>query len=270
MQNGFGDWASDTVTHVVLLLADDFDRSAIFRSLARQYTVACCGSTSTLSEMINQGVNVIVYEPGLGLCDNAVILDEIGRCGARVILRTRLTVAAIEEVVTIAHRLPHAGVLLRAQNVRDEAMLPIDLLHEPDCGPAGLVLDRVAPALPANALLFVTAAIALGKVRSGLPTYAAACGMAVRTCQAAHQRYHLPSPKSLLRWGQAFWAVWRIGRWNMSCKQAAAAGGFAHASAMSSALQPIIAATPLQLASTGRIGVVLDRFAEELSRRAVG
>lgn len=258
---------SNRMTTVVLLIANDLDRSAILNSAPQGICVSSCNSVISLTAAVRPGIDAIIYEPGFGLVNHPHLLRDIELCGIRLLARLRLTATTVSELRAITRRAPRIGVSLRNRTVRDDAIAVYQAISDPDGGPVGFVLDHVCDLLSDDALLFVAASLILGRTRSDGSAYAHACGSASRTCQAALTRLGLPSPHRLLLWGQAFWAVWRMHNWDFTCKQAALAGGFGRASAMSVALRPVLGVAPSQLVRAGAMANLASRFLQELSQR---
>ena len=191
----------------------------------------------------------MIYGAGMGLLEDPTMVEAINAYAIKLIIRGRLTHSSVTEVVRLADKLP--AIRLSLPFGRPEADCITQLLavmDEPDGGPTGILASRIGNLVTADALRFILPALVLGHDRVGVPAYAESCGIASRSLQESLQDLALPPPHQLLVWGQVCWMVWRMNRYGMNSKQAAVAGGFANASAMSAALTPVTGESPTNLA----------------------
>ena len=136
---------------------------------------------------------------------------------------------------------------------------------DPDSGPVGGVAVAVHAMLPHLVDRHLLFALLLGRRRSSAMAFARSMGIATRTLQHTTHEAHLPRPHRLLLWGQAFWTLWRLQRWAMTSKQAAAAGGFQNSSSMTSALRPVLGTIPHQATVRASEPHITERFVAELT-----
>ena len=249
---------------IVALITHDGDRSALLGLARSDFHLLPCRSIGTLSDLVKPGLSAVVATMGEGLLEDVALLAKLEACGARVVLRSPLTVLGIGELTAIASRMPWVAFSLRTALKADDWTSLLDSIANPDAGPAAQVLCEVASGVPAEAHCLVVAALAFGSVRLSGATLAASCGMALRTAQVCLQRNNAPGPRRLLLWGQAFWMAWRLRRWGMSCKQAAICGGFGRTSAMSSAIRPLTGFTPAAFRDIAGWDLLIRSFRKEL------
>ena len=251
---------------VAVLLADDTDRAAVLQCIRPNLTFISHNTASAVRANLRPEVHAVLCEPALDLLDDD-LLNQIETSGIRLILRLDPTTASIRTLISLSSRFPGMSVSLRSpvRGTRTVGSL-LELLSYPDGGPVAPVVSRLREGLSEEAAVLLVAALVLGRTRVDGGVYAAVCGMAPRTCQITLKRLGLPCPHRLLKWGQTFWAAWRMQQWRMTCKGAAAAGGFSRASEMAVALRPTMLMTPSEFASRGSWGALFDRYSVELAR----
>jgi hypothetical protein len=249
----------------VLLIPDETDRKALIRAPHRDVVFSSCRSIESLHHFLKPSVEALVCGAGMGLLEQRNLVERIDDCAITLVFRLPLTEVAVAELVALARRLPNVRVSLRVSSAEaDFASELLTLVGEPDCGPIGLVLGRIADLLPGQAHRLLVAALILGRSRVGVKTYAATCGVSLRSVQASLQRLGLPCPHRMLLWGQAFWMAWRMNRHGLTSKQAAIIGGFGSASTMAASLRPVIIDAPARLANSGGVAGLAERFENEL------
>jgi hypothetical protein len=228
-----------------------------------------CRTVDALHSLIKPSLEAIVCGPGFGVCNRSRTLETIDQHAIILVFRLALTEDDLVEFVALVRELPHIRMSLRTA-ASDDCFIPdlAAVLCERDEGPIGVTVSRIAGKLSVDAQRLVVAALAVGRTRVDVATYARICGSAPRSIQRATQRAGLPSPHRLLLWGQALWMAWRMERAKMSCKQAAVAGGFGTASSLAATLRPVTRTTPTSANRSGGFGQLLLRFEEELESRS--
>ena len=226
-----------------------------------------CAAASSVSvtEFATAGVEAIAFDAG-AVGENVELVERAARASyARLIATMVPSRPAVADVQWLAHRVPSLHIAIRHRhNASESAMRLVAAMSDPDGGPVASALRMIAERLDRDGLALVITALALGRTRADVGSYAHALAMATRTIQATVRRVGIPSPHGLLLWGQALWAMWRLQYWNMTCKEAAAVGGFGNASRMAAALTGILHASPRRAAQSTDLQNLLERFRDEM------
>jgi hypothetical protein len=245
----------------LLLLPDSDERRALVRAVPSDLAFRFCRSVRVLHTCLGPNTEAIICGPNSGLAEHPKVLEMIDAYGIKLIILCFLTHSSVAGLAALCQRFQTFRVSLR--RAAEGGILTKELtsmMNEPDGGPIGVMTSRLTTLVSTDGLLFVVAALVLGRDRTDVPSYAAICGLAPRSLQASLQRLALPAPYRLLAWGRACWMVWRMDRYGWNSKQAATAGGFANASAMAAALTPVTGKSPRALARGDGITLLTNLF----------
>ena len=227
------------------------------------HVIHWCATIESLARRLSgaRALDTVVYELGYGLTKRPDLLQLIEQFGIRLIVRVSLGRGDSAELLALAHANPSIGIFVRSPDGIEHVL---SSQNEPDAGPVGHALDRLAAVVPTPSLPFLIAPLSFGRQRVSGSEHSSAMGLAQRTLELRHRDLGLPEPRRLRVWGQALWAMWRLERWRWSANQSAAAGGFKRASAMAETLKAVLPAASRSLASVNGFDRALEHLRHEL------
>lgn len=250
---------------ILFHLVDQVDCRVLIETSPNSVQVSATSSTMSLLRELRSGADLVVYQLGTNALDDSEVAELIESLGIRLMVRLSAWDARAEEFARIITRFPETGISLQFRGERPESVRALyAAAFEPDFGPVGRMFAVIPGCIEIDARPVVLTALVLGRRRAALADFARLMDIAPRTCQAMTQRFGLPTPYRLLRWGQAAWTIWRMRRWGYSCKRAASAAGFERASTMSAALRTITRLSPTEAAILRGPHGISDDFREEL------
>lgn len=144
--------------------------------------------------------------------------------------------------------------------------LASDLLHVLDHGgaadPSLVIVDAVAPFVPAEARVPIVAAAVLGRRRTRLPVFARCCSLSARALEYRLERHSLPHAGKLLGWSLALHTLWRHEVLGWPLKRCAAMAAFSESGSLSAYIRRHVQHRPHVLLESGGFMQLLARWGE--------
>jgi len=239
--------------------------TCVVRTIERWFPVTRWPRVRDAFAVLSDEESVVIFDATHVREESLESLAKVRQARGRIVCLVPISDIGVRSFVELAKHLPRASpYAVPSPPDGLDALTLREILFEPDHGPVSDVLPPLLEIVSPRRPYLLGASVLFGRRRYRLSTFARLCGVAPRTVQVFAKHQGLPNPSRLQRWGLVFWVHWRMQRWGLTGKQAAAAAGFTLPATLNSITRVLTGLSPVALAREVGVGELVLLAANDM------